>query len=347
MNHSENKSSATTYQRSGVDVELADKLIRTWQSKIATTMRPERIHSDMGFAGLFELPSGYDSPVLVSGADGVGTKLKLAFALNHHHSVGIDLVAMCVNDVLVCGAEPLFFLDYFATGQLSPDITSRVIDGVVDGCNIAAVDLIGGETAQMPGMYADGEYDLAGFCVGIVEKNDILGADRVAIGDVVVGISSSGFHSNGYSLIRKVIEDRDLSLADSLDGQLLSERLMAPTIIYVQPVLDACKVGSVHALAHITGGGLPGNLERVVPHGLSARLDIKAWSRPAVFGWIQEQGGISEDEMLSTFNCGIGMTAVVAQDSEIAVRTAIEKHGIQTNRIGIIEAGCDQKVILD
>ena len=339
------KSSA--YREAGVDVAMADRLVSSWQRKFKRTARPERIDSPMGFSGLFELPQGYNNPVLVSSTDGVGTKLKLAFELNRHDTIGIDLVAMCVNDVVVSGAEPLVFLDYFATGKIDPNVSSEVMDGIIAGCEMARADLIGGETAEMPGMYADGEYDLAGFCVGVVERDNIIDGSRATDGDVVVGLASSGIHSNGFSLVRQLIADNNLLLTESLDEHTLGEVLLTPTVIYVQPVREAVSTVSIHALAHITGGGLPGNLSRVIPDGLAARVRASSWSRLPVFDWIQATANLSDEEMLETFNCGIGMVAIVSAESETEFRNIVESNGVQTERIGEIVQSAETKILIE
>ena len=346
MNSLKPNLSASAYQDAGVDVALADRLIESWQSKFSRTARAERIALPLGFSGLFEVPSGYTSPVLVSSTDGVGTKLRLAIEMQRHETIGIDLVAMCVNDVIVQGAEPLFFLDYFASGKLDPSVADAVIDGIVTGCEMAGADLIGGETAEMPGMYAEGEYDLAGFCVGIAEKAKLLSGARVAQGDVIIGLASSGFHSNGYSLIRKLISDHQLSLTTEIASQSLGDALLTPTLIYVRPLLEALRVTPVHAFAHITGGGLPGNLARIIPDGLTAKVTGHAWSRAPVFDWLQTVGTLSDEAMLATFNCGIGMTAIVPPSSETTIRDVIESNGIETTNIGEVQTALDNNKVV-
>jgi phosphoribosylformylglycinamidine cyclo-ligase len=302
-------------------------------------MRPGVLTGLGGFGALFELPlANYRQPVLVSGTDGVGTKLKLALELGRHDSIGIDLVAMCANDILVSGAEPLFFLDYYATGQLDVEVAAAVISGIAQGCTLAGCALTGGETAEMPGMYHAGEYDLAGFCVGIAEKADLIVPERVTVGDVLIGLASSGAHSNGYSLIRKVIAVSGADLAEPFDGATLGERLLAPTRIYVRSVLPLTRSLKIHALAHITGGGLTENLPRVLPPGTRAQLDLTAWSRPAVFDWLQMQGGITAMEMLRTFNCGIGMIVCVAAEDADTALAQLQAAGETAWRIGHIEA---------
>jgi phosphoribosylformylglycinamidine cyclo-ligase len=275
----------------------------------------------------------------VSGTDGVGTKLKLAFDLNKHDTIGIDLVAMCVNDVLVQGAEPLFFLDYFATGKLTPEIAAQVVTGIGEGCVQANAALIGGETAEMPGMYQAGEYDLAGFCVGAVEKSEIIDGSKVASGDVLIGLASSGAHSNGYSLIRKVIDTYDVPLDTQLDGQALSDLVLAPTRIYVRPVLSLMKSIPVNALAHITGGGIPGNLNRVLPEDCHAVVQESAWEWPALFRWLKQTANIEQQEMYRTFNCGVGMILVVKPDHADAAITHLNDAGETAFLLGEIRAG--------
>jgi phosphoribosylformylglycinamidine cyclo-ligase len=301
-------SDALSYRDSGVDIDAGNRLIEQIKPAVARTRRPEVLAGLGGFGALFELPlDKYRQPVLVSGTDGVGTKLKLAIDSGLHDSIGIDLVAMCVNDIIVQGAEPLFFLDYYATGKLDTDIATQVIRGIANGCEQAGAALIGGETAEMPGMYAAQDYDLAGFSVGIVEKDAIIDGSKVRAGDTLVGLASSGPHSNGYSLIRKILEVSNSRLDDTLDDLSLAEWLLAPTRIYVKPLLSLFSAIDVHALAHITGGGLTENLPRVMPQDTCARIDTRAWQRPAIFDWLQQTGHVSTAEMYRTFNCGIGM----------------------------------------
>jgi len=281
-----------------------------------------------GFGSMFELPlDRYQNPILVSGTDGVGTKLKLAIDLGIHDTVGIDLVAMCVNDIIVQGAEPLFFLDYFATGKLDVDTAASVIAGIGKGCELAGAALVGGETAEMPGMYADGEYDLAGFCVGIVEKSKVLDGSKVKAGDKLIGIASSGPHSNGYSLIRKIITHSNSALADSFGGKTLGAALLEPTRIYVKSLLSLLDKVPVHAFAHITGGGITENLPRVLPAGLNANIDLSSWAFPDIFLWLQEQGNVSQADMLTTFNCGVGMIVCVAPEDEKATLETLQSLG--------------------
>jgi phosphoribosylformylglycinamidine cyclo-ligase len=299
-----------------------------------------------GFGALFEIPEGYKQPVLVSGTDGVGTKLKLAIDTGLHDTIGIDLVAMCVNDLIVQGAEPLFFLDYYATGKLELDTAEAVIKGIGEGCLQAGCALIGGETAEMPGMYSAEDYDLAGFCVGVVEKQDIITGQDATTGDVLIGIQSSGPHSNGYSLIRKVIEVSGARLDDDFHGQPLAEVLLTPTRIYVKALLALFKQLRVKALAHITGGGLPENLPRVLPANATATIDTASWQRPAIFDWLQEHGGIEDAEMYRTFNCGVGMVLCVAPDDVEQTLQILAAQGEQASVIGRIDAATDDRRVI-
>jgi len=345
------KSSATSlsYRDAGVDIDAGTQLIDRIKPIAAATKREGVVSGLGGFGALFEIPSHYKQPILVSGTDGVGTKLKLAIDLNLHSTIGIDLVAMCANDLIVQGAEALFFLDYFATGKLDLDTASDVVKGIGIGCEQAGCALTGGETAEMPGMYSEGDYDLAGFCVGVVERDQIIDGSKVAAGDVILGITSSGPHSNGYSLVRKIIEVSGASLTDDFNGTPLGETLLAPTRMYVKPLLELCKQVDVHAMAHITGGGLPENLPRVLPEGSDARINTNSWQRPAIFDWLQEQGNVEDFEMLRTFNCGIGMVVCVsAADAEKAM-AIITEQGEEVVQIGeIIDGGADSpRVILD
>jgi len=309
----ENKS--LSYKDAGVDIDAGNALIEKIKGAAKRTRRPEVMAGLGGFGALFELPTGYKQPVLVSGTDGVGTKLRLALDHGKHDSVGIDLVAMCVNDLIVCGAEPLFFLDYYATGKLEIDTAAAVVNGIADGCELSGCSLIGGETAEMPGMYEGEDYDLAGFCVGIAEKSELIDGTKVAVGDKLIGLASSGPHSNGYSLIRKVLEVTDTDPAvEQLDGTPLIDLLMEPTKIYVKPLLELIKKSQVNALAHITGGGLLENIPRVLPENAKAVIDTQAWKRPVVFDWLQKGGNIDEHEMHRTLNCGVGMVICVPAD---------------------------------
>ncbi|MGD8483955.1 MAG: phosphoribosylformylglycinamidine cyclo-ligase [Thioalkalispiraceae bacterium] len=328
-----------SYRDAGVDIDAGNALIDKIKPHARRTQRPEVMGGLGGFGALFEIPlDRYQQPVLVSGTDGVGTKLKLAMQMNKHDTIGIDLVAMCVNDLIVQGAEPLFFLDYYATGQLDIEAASDVIKGIAEGCVQSGAALTGGETAEMPGMYQKGDYDLAGFCVGIVEKSRIIDGSKVSAGDVLIGMASSGAHSNGYSLIRKIIEVSNADLNMPFDGRTLGECLLAPTQIYVKPILALLEKVDVHALAHITGGGLLENLPRVMPQNTRATIDPGSWNQPAVFNWLQEQGNIDAMEMYRTFNCGIGMVAVVAQNEADNTIELLQQQGIEASRIGSIES---------
>ena len=328
-----------SYKDAGVDIDAGDALVDRIKPHARRTMREGVLAGIGGFGALFEVPRRYREPVLVSGTDGVGTKLKLAFALDGHDTVGIDLVAMSVNDILVQGAEPLFFLDYFACGRLDVDTAARVVAGIARGCELAGCALIGGETAEMPGMYPDGEYDLAGFAVGAVEKSRILDGSRVAAGDAVIGLASSGAHSNGYSLVRRIVErahggfDGPAMRAD-FDGRPFAEALIAPTRIYVKPILGLLEAQPVHGLAHITGGGLVGNVPRVLPPTLQAVLHRDAWTLPPLFQWLQREGRVSDEEMHRVFNCGIGMVVIVPAGSADAVVAALAAAGETAWRIG-------------
>ncbi len=330
-----NPKETLSYKDAGVDIEAGNSLVERIKPLAKKTSRPGQLAGLGGFGGLFEIPPGkYTAPVLVSGTDGVGTKLKLAGEMGKHDTIGIDLVAMCVNDIIVVGAEPLFFLDYYATGHLDVDEATDVISGIAEGCIQAGAALNGGETAEMPGMYSKGDYDLAGFCVGVVEKSKILDSNNVTTDDVLLGLASSGPHSNGYSLIRKVLEISEASLEDPLGDSTLGETLLTPTKIYVKPLLELLATVDVHALAHITGGGLTENLPRVMPENIQANIDTQSWERPEIFNWLAEQGNISEDEMLRTFNCGIGMVAVLPTSSVEAAQTILAKAGIESWVIG-------------
>jgi len=317
-------SAPLTYRDAGVDIDAGNRLVERIKPLAAATARPGAFSALGGFGALFELPAGYRQPVLVSGTDGVGTKLKLAIELQRHDTVGIDLVAMCANDIVVAGAEPLFFLDYYASGRLDVEVAASVIAGIAEGCRLAGCALIGGETAEMPSMYADGDYDLAGFCVGICEKDALIQPQRVRAGDAIIALASSGPHSNGYSLVRKVLQRSDAGPGTPFDGATLGERLLAPTRIYVKPLLELMGAHDVHAAAHITGGGISENLPRVLPEDVDARIDLDSWSLPPVFAWLREEGGIDDAEMLRTFNCGVGMLICLpaAQADEACARLA-------------------------
>ncbi|CEA02326.1 protein PurM [Pseudomonas saudimassiliensis] len=328
-----------SYKDAGVDIDAGNALVDRIKHVAKRTARPEVMGGLGGFGALCEIPAGYRQPVLVSGTDGVGTKLRLAMDLNKHDQIGIDLVAMCVNDLVVCGAEPLFFLDYYATGKLNVDVAAQVVTGIGAGCELAGCALVGGETAEMPGMYEGDDYDLAGFCVGVVEKADIIDGTKVQPGDVLLALPSSGPHSNGYSLIRKIIEVAGADIGSvQLDGQPLTELLMAPTRIYVKALLQLIKqTGAVKAMAHITGGGLLENIPRVLPAGASASIDLSSWQRPAVFNWLQEQGNVDETEMHRVLNCGVGMVICVAADQADAALQVLQDAGEQPWVIGSIE----------
>ncbi|WP_111412109.1 phosphoribosylformylglycinamidine cyclo-ligase [Billgrantia lactosivorans] len=336
----DNAKASLSYKDAGVDIDAGNALVDRIKGVAKRTMRPEVMGGLGGFGALCQLPSGYREPVLVSGTDGVGTKLRLAMDLGRHDTIGIDLVAMCVNDLVVAGAEPLFFLDYYATGRLEVDIAADVVAGIGEGCERAGCALVGGETAEMPGMYEGSDYDLAGFCVGVVEKSEILDGSKVGEGDVLLGMASSGAHSNGYSLIRKILEVSGASLDTAVDGQSLGDALLAPTRIYVKPLLSLIKESgvTVHALSHITGGGLLENVPRVLPETLGARIDVKSWSRPALFDWLQEQGNVAEEEMYRVLNCGIGMVIVVPADQADQARAHLQAQGETVYRIGEIVA---------
>ena len=335
-----------TYREAGVDIDAGDELVERIKPHVKRTMRREVLGGLGGFGALFEVPlDRYRKPVLVSGTDGVGTKLRLAIDTGRHDTVGIDLVAMCVNDVVVQGAEPLFFLDYFATGKLDVGVGERLIAGIVDGCVQAGCALVGGETAEMPGMYHGEDYDLAGFCVGIVEKDAIIDGSATRAGDVVLGLPSSGPHSNGFSLIRKILQVSGADLKAPLDGASLVDRLMAPTRIYVKPLLELIAQVPVHGLSHITGGGLVENIPRVVPEGLEVVLERKSWRREAVFDWLQRQGQVADAEMYRVFNCGIGMTVQLAASDAARAIAVLRERGVEALVIGEVRAGTRGVVI--
>lgn len=341
--------SGLSYRDAGVDIDAGNELVKRIKPIAARTKRPGVLGGLGGFGALFELPlDRYRQPVLVSTTDGVGTKLKLAIEMGKHDTIGIDLVAMCVNDLVVQGAEPLFFLDYYATGRLSVDQAADVIKGIGQGCEIAGCALVGGETAEMPGMYGHGDYDLAGFSVGVVEKDRIIDGSRVRAGDALIGIASSGPHSNGYSLIRKIIAVSGADLAQDFHGRTLGATLLEPTRIYVQPLLKLFEQVRVHALAHITGGGLLENLPRVMPEGTRAIIDARAWTRPPVFDWLQQHGKVADQEMYRTFNCGIGMVVCVADGDADTALNVLKSQGETAWRIGRIETaiGSGEQVLI-
>jgi phosphoribosylformylglycinamidine cyclo-ligase len=351
LNQTNKTKESLSYRDAGVDIDAGNELVERIKPAVKRTLRPEVLTGLGGFGALFKMDlDRWREPLLVSGTDGVGTKLMLARQLGRHDTIGIDLVAMCVNDILTCGAEPLFFLDYFATGKLHLDEAQSVIEGIAEGCSQAGCALIGGETAEMPGMYGAGEYDLAGFSVGAVERSELLDGSRIRKGHRILGLASSGPHSNGYSLIRKVIEVSGTDLGSTLteaSGKSvpLGTALLAPTRIYVKPVLSLLKTGQIDGLAHITGGGLTENIVRVLPEGLGIEIDTRAWSRPAVFGWLQEQGGITDNEMLRTFNCGIGMVMIVPQAEAASLASKTAELGIDCFDIGsVIVSETDSRV---
>jgi phosphoribosylformylglycinamidine cyclo-ligase len=334
-----------SYKDAGVDIDAGDALVERIKGVAKRTRRPEVLGGLGGFGALCELPKGYREPVLVSGTDGVGTKLRLAMQLGIHDTIGIDLVAMCVNDLVVAGAEPLFFLDYYATGKLDVDTAAQVITGIGAGCELAGCALVGGETAEMPGMYEGEDYDLAGFSVGVVEKSEIIDGSKVGAGDVLLGLPASGPHSNGYSLIRKIIEVSNADLQQPLGDTTLAKALMAPTRIYVKSLLALMKQCQVNSLCHITGGGLLENLPRVLPDNCAAVIDLNSYQRPPVFDWLQQQGGVDAKEMYRTFNCGIGMVVCVPAAQQEQALQILRAQGEQPMVIGRIEAlaaGADQ-----
>ena len=326
-----------TYKDAGVDIDAGEALVERIKPLALRTARSEVLTGLGGFGGLFALPPGrYREPVLVSGTDGVGTKLKLAQRENRHDTIGVDLVAMCVNDVIVQGAEPLFFLDYFACGRLDVEVAAAVVEGIARGCELAGAALIGGETAEMPDMYPEGEYDLAGFCVGVVERRDLIDGRTIAPGDAVIGIASSGPHSNGYSLIRRLL---DATPDVDIDGRPLADLLLVPTRIYVKPLLALGAALPVKGLAHITGGGITGNLPRVLPPGLEAEIDTSSWRQGPVFDWLARAGNLPADEMRRTFNCGVGMAVVVGETNADEAIAVLAAQGESAWRLGRIAAG--------
>lgn len=332
-----------TYRDAGVDIDAGNTLVERIKPHAAKTKRPEMLGGLGGFGALMSIPSHYQNPILVSGTDGVGTKLKLAMDAQIYDTIGIDLVAMCVNDIVVSGAEPLLFLDYYATGHLDIDVAEQVVAGIAEGCLQAGAALAGGETAEMPGMYQGGDFDLAGFCVGVVERDKIIDHSQVHVGDVLIGLASSGPHSNGYSLVRKVIEVSGANLNEPFGDSTLGRTLLEPTRIYTKLLLNLLKQHPLHAMAHITGGGLTENLPRVLPNNVCAKIDRDSWERPAIFDWLQEQGNIADDEMLLTFNSGIGMVLVVPADSAEDVMTACRMAGVDNWKIGEIESSEEEK----
>ena len=327
-----------SYKDAGVDIDAGNALVERIKGVAKRTRRPEVMAGLGGFGALFELPQGYREPVLVSGTDGVGTKLRLAMDLKKHDTIGIDLVAMCVNDLVVAGAEPLFFLDYYATGKLNVDVAADVINGIGIGCEQAGASLVGGETAEMPGMYEGEDYDLAGFCVGIVEKSQIIDGSKVAAGDKLVAVASSGPHSNGYSLIRKILEVSKADLTVDVDGQPLADALMAPTRIYVKSALKLINASDVHAMCHVTGGGFQENIPRVLPDDCKAIIDTNSWQWPAVFEWLQQAGNVATAEMFRTFNCGVGLIVALPEAKADAAVALLNAEGEQSWIIGEVAA---------
>ncbi len=338
----DSNSTSMSYRDAGVDIEAGDALVEQIKPFAKRTMRPEVLAGIGGFGSLFEMPKKFKNPVLVSGTDGVGTKLKLAFELNKHDTVGIDLVAMSVNDILVQGAEPLFFLDYFACGKLEVGTAAQVIKGIAEGCEQSGCALVGGETAEMPGMYPAGEYDLAGFAVGCVDKEKIINGLSIQAGDVVLGLASSGAHSNGYSLIRKLIEKSGIDFESDADGFFAGRKfkdvVMAPTKIYVKSILKLLETMPVKGMAHITGGGITENIPRVLPEGLTAEIQKNSWTLPPLFKWLQAQGNIAPLEMYRTFNCGVGMAIIVEKAQVAAAKTLLESMGETVYTLGVIRA---------
>lgn len=331
------------YKDAGVDIEAGRSFVERIRQGVQSTYRPEVLGGLGGFGGCFQIPTGYQEPVLVSGTDGVGTKLKIAHSLNTHHTVGIDLVAMCVNDILTSGAEPLFFLDYLATGQLNEEQLTQVVEGIIEGCQQSNCTLLGGETAEMPGFYQKGEYDLAGFCVGIVEKSKILDGSQIKIGDVAIALGSSGVHSNGFSLVRKIIETNHLSWENCPQeflGKSLGEVFLTPTKIYVKPVLNALKSGiKIKGMAHITGGGLPENLPRCLNQNQSVKITPHSWEIPAVFQWLQKMGNVPEKAMFDTFNMGVGFVLIVSPEDVDQTINYFTNKELIVNAIGEVIEG--------
>jgi len=336
-----NQSKSLSYRDAGVNIDAGNAFVEKIKSSVASTNRPGVMGGFGGFGGCFELPENYQQPVLVSGTDGVGTKLKLAIDLNKHDTIGIDLVAMCVNDILVLGAEPLYFLDYYATGELNTDIAVNVVAGIAEGCRQSNAALIGGETAEMPGMYSKGDYDLAGFCVGVVEKKKIIDGSKVRVGDAMIAIASSGPHSNGYSLVRKIIEvsGTDINTAFGDNNTILGDALLAPTRIYVKAIHALLPNFDIHAMAHITGGGLLENIPRVLPDNTQAVINKNSWQLPEVFQWLQENGNVEDSEMHRTFNCGVGMVLIVDTNDVDKIISTLNDTGEKAWNLGNIENG--------
>jgi phosphoribosylformylglycinamidine cyclo-ligase len=344
---SEEKQSLS-YKDAGVDIDAGNALVENIKGAVKRTTRPEVMGGIGGFGAICQLPTGYKEPVLISGTDGVGTKLRLAIDLKKHDTVGIDLVAMCVNDLLVLGAEPLYFLDYYATGKLDVDVASDVVKGIAEGCVQSGCALVGGETAEMPGMYHTGDYDIAGFCTGVAEKSELIDGSKVAAGDQLIALGSSGPHSNGFSLIRKVLEVNNTDTAEMLGERSIAEHLLEPTKIYVKSTLAMLKEVKAHALSHITGGGFWENIPRVLPDNAQAVIDGNSWQWPEIFNWLQEKGNITTHEMYRTFNCGVGMIIVVPADQVSKSLEILSAHGEKAWHIGAIaqlQDGAEQVVI--
>ena len=335
---------ALTYRDAGVDIDAGDALVEDIKGLVRPTMRPEVVGGVGGFGALVKIPAKYRNPVLVSGTDGVGTKLKLAIDARRYDGIGIDLVAMCVNDILVSGAEPLFFLDYYATGKLDNKVAAAVIKGIAEGCRQAGCALVGGETAEMPGMYAKEDFDLAGFSVGVAEESAVIDGRAIAPGDALIGLPSSGPHSNGYSLVRKIVARGRHKLGRKFGGATLGDALLAPTRIYVKPVLELLASVPVKGMAHITGGGITENLTRVFPDGCAARVDVASWKRPAVFQWLQDEGAVAEDEMRRTFNCGVGFILVVARNDAGRAVSELKRLGQSPWLLGEVVKGAQNVV---
>ena len=340
----DSKQTSLSYKDAGVNIDAGNALVERIKGVSKRTRRPEVLSGLGGFGALCEIPAGYRQPVLVSGTDGVGTKLRLAMDMGIHNTIGIDLVAMCVNDLIVTGAEPLFFLDYYATGELSVDTAVDVVEGIGRGCELAGCALVGGETAEMPGMYEGEDYDLAGFCVGVVEKAEIIDGSGVGHGDSLIALASSGPHSNGFSLIRKILEVSNADLAQNLGDTSLGQALLAPTTIYVKALLELFKNTPVKALSHITGGGLLENLPRVLPNDCHAVIETSSWQWPEVFKWLQEKGNVETSEMYRTFNCGVGMVLCVARENEDAVLAQLSASDLEASKIGTIAQGENEVV---
>ncbi|MCX8582058.1 phosphoribosylformylglycinamidine cyclo-ligase [Gilliamella sp. B3482] len=332
------KNKSLSYKDAGVDIDAGNELVNRIKSVVKETKRPEVMGGLGGFGALCAIPQKYKQPILVSGTDGVGTKLRLAMDLNRHESIGIDLVAMCVNDLIVQGAEPLFFLDYYATGKLNVDVAATVVTGIAEGCKQSGCALVGGETAEMPGMYHGDDYDLAGFCVGVVEKAEMIDGSKVQDGDALIALASSGAHSNGYSLVRKIIEVSGVNPAtEQLDGKPLADHLLAPTKIYVKSVLDLISKIEVHAIAHITGGGFWENIPRVLPDNTQAIIDESSWQWPSIFNWLQQAGNVSRHEMYRTFNCGVGLIIALPKQLADQAINLLNEHGEKAWLLGEIK----------